>query len=266
MNTLFKAYFVECITNMHAGSGDANYGIVDKLVQRDPVTKHPTIHASSMKGALREYFEQKWGKEDKKVASIFGKESIDGNDSETGNFKFLNADLVALPVRCNYESYVSGINQLVATDINSKGRLLINKEVFISLENSSKIYRDNIPQGSVIYAEDITLTPVTYANPLLIKGFDGFSSRYATFNNTDFESISRNLPVIARNKLGEDNNLWYEEVVPHKTIFITYFGVTEPYFEDFKTVLAKDLIQIGGNASIGYGLCKFHEIIFNATA
>lgn len=38
MGQVFKAYFIQCITNMHVGSGDANYGIVDKLVQRDPVT------------------------------------------------------------------------------------------------------------------------------------------------------------------------------------------------------------------------------------
>jgi CRISPR-associated protein Cmr4 len=43
-----KAYLIQCITNLHVGSGDATYGIVDKLVQRDAVYSYPTIHSSSL--------------------------------------------------------------------------------------------------------------------------------------------------------------------------------------------------------------------------
>ena len=68
-----QAYFIQCITNLHVGSGDANYGIVDKLVQRDTVYNYPTIHASSLKGALREHFENLWVKDPAKVNEIFGK-------------------------------------------------------------------------------------------------------------------------------------------------------------------------------------------------
>jgi len=49
-------YKYTCLTNLHVGSGDINYNIVDNEVERDPVTGLPMIHASGVKGALREYF------------------------------------------------------------------------------------------------------------------------------------------------------------------------------------------------------------------
>lgn len=49
-------YAIRCITNLHAGSGDATYGVIDKLVQRDPITNYPGIYAPSIKGAIREHF------------------------------------------------------------------------------------------------------------------------------------------------------------------------------------------------------------------
>ena len=58
-NLISKGFVLNFQTNLHAGSGDANYGIIDKLVQREPATNRPIIHSSSLKGALREYFEFK---------------------------------------------------------------------------------------------------------------------------------------------------------------------------------------------------------------
>lgn len=46
---------MKCLTNMHVGDGEENYSIIDKMVERDPVTKYPTVNASGVKGALREF-------------------------------------------------------------------------------------------------------------------------------------------------------------------------------------------------------------------
>lgn len=266
MANQFQAYFIEVITNMHVGSGDANYGVVDKLVQRDPVTGHPTIHPSSLKGALREHFESKWGKRNAKVESIFGKEAKDGNESETGAYKFLGADLVALPVRCNFEQYVMGLNSEVAKAINNKSKLLNSKEIFNALDAGNKLfYQANQPSYEV-YAEDTVLANKSaYTNPLKVtSALVSLNSKYAAFKNEAFTAISKNLPVIARNTIenGKSGNLWYEEVVPHQSVFITFVYTTNDHLTDFETRLNEDIIQIGGNASIGYGLCKFHQINF----
>jgi len=313
----FVPYLIQCITNMHVGSGDANYGVVDKLVQRDPVTDYPTIHPSSLKGALREHFEQQWihphfdfskfsktlneilkdiasefkkKKEErsfdflkaclissstvekalksiKDVEDIFGKEAIGGSDSETGEYKFLGADLVSLPVRCNFKQYVMALNIDQLKTLNNKAELLTKNKIFNGMDAATKLfYKPNEPNYDV-YAEDIRITSkaaiqkVTTAN----SGLKSFDEKYASFTNEDFKTITKNLPVIARNYIedGTSENLWYEEVVPHQSVFLTFIAETDNLKTEFEIILNNTIIQIGGNATIGYGLCKFYKVTFN---
>ncbi len=68
------------------------------------------------------------------------------------------------------------------------------------------------------------------------------------------------LPVIARNNLadGRSTNLWYEQVLPSETRF--WFGVLYPVsdteLDKFISIIQSNPVQIGANASIGYGFCK----------
>ena len=66
-----------------------------------------------------------------------------------------------------------------------------------------------------------------------------------------------NLPIIARNALGANTNLWYEQVVPSETIF--YAIIQEPN-STLKDCMDGKIIQIGANATIGYGYCEFRCI------
>lgn len=73
--------FLLCETPLHAGSGD-DLGIVDLPIQRERHTSFPKIEASSLKGALREAFEERtggfsgkfesWNATDVKIHRIFG--------------------------------------------------------------------------------------------------------------------------------------------------------------------------------------------------
>lgn len=69
------------------------------------------------------------------------------------------------------------------------------------------------------------------------------------------------LPVVARNNIdsntGISQNLWYEEIVPHESIF--YFFITsenKELLDELKNSLDGQVVQFGANATIGYGLCK----------
>ena len=77
-----------------------------------------------------------------------------------------------------------------------------------------------------------------------------------------------NLPVLARNQLenGISQNLWYEEVVPHEAIF--YTAVLSDGTHSGDAALAEfdeyiknnNLVQFGGNATIGYGLTQITKM------
>ncbi len=72
--------FLICETSLHAGSGD-DLGIVDLPIQRERHTGYPKIESSSLKGALREAFEEQtkgekkfanWDDPEVKVQRVFG--------------------------------------------------------------------------------------------------------------------------------------------------------------------------------------------------
>ena len=94
----YNIYKIKCITSMHVGSGDNNYGIVDKQIQRDPIDKIPIIHSSSYKGAMREYFKEVIGIDATKMTLIFGSENKAGKQQRAA-FRFFDAHLLSIPVR-----------------------------------------------------------------------------------------------------------------------------------------------------------------------
>ena len=69
------------------------------------------------------------------------------------------------------------------------------------------------------------------------------------------------LPVIARNYLenGESKNLWYEELVPHESVFWFMVIGEEKDVETFHKAVDGKVVQFGGNASLGCGLCRVKQ-------
>ncbi|HRK27393.1 MAG TPA: type III-B CRISPR module RAMP protein Cmr4 [Chitinophagales bacterium] len=67
--------FIQCLTPTHVGSG-SDLGIVDLPIQREGHTNYPKFEASSLKGALRQRFEEKYSSNDnenkEKIHLTFG--------------------------------------------------------------------------------------------------------------------------------------------------------------------------------------------------
>ena len=221
-----KIFVIECLTNLHVGNGDVNFNIIDNEVERDVVTGFPTINSSGVKGALRAFFE-----ENKLLSNINGIFGSDENGSTTsGALKFLSANLLALPIRS-----ISGGDKPYSIHAPKT-----------ACEDFKKMLKN-------LQLEDVSIED--------IKGGDEVITLDA--DNSCFEKYG--LPVIARNSVGEQTNLWYEEVVPHKSIF--YFAVvastneSENLLEIFTDSVRGKIIQFGANASVGYGLCKVIKVI-----
>ncbi|MBQ6986375.1 MAG: hypothetical protein IJQ25_05240 [Oscillibacter sp.] len=235
---------LECLTNLHVGNGDVNYNIIDNEVERDPVTRYPVIHASGVKGALREYFKRNdYG--DTVINSLFGKEAGTNNDKNTspGKLKILSAEMLAIPVRA---SAGDKPYYLVSTE-TAVGRYYRMKQEFLGCEAA-----DKLPLKPVSGVQVDGLTPTSKID------VDGLT--LYLLPDADFAKIA--LPVLARNCLddgGISKNLWYEEVVPHESAF--FFPVLadkldRDFLQDFREAVKGKIVQFGGNASIGYGLCK----------
>ncbi len=247
-----KVYSIKTLTNMHVGSGDNNFGVVDKLVQRDPVTNYPTIYSSSLKGALREYC-----KNESFVGDVFG------SGETAGNYRFFSANLLAIPVRSNKKPFFMAttpsilkefLNTIVTFGIGKNGFSDVEKLSEITADEEKVLIHENLPTKIEEWNSEQN-ADIPQESALLGKNI-------ALFSETNFKEITKHLPVIARNNLenGKSTNLWYEEIVPRESLFYYIVGEGENCQDEFEETIKKGNVQIGGNASIGYGFTKITQI------
>lgn len=247
-------YVIKCLTNLHVGSGETSFGVVDNLVQRDVNTQLPTIHSSSIKGALREFFEHK----NKEVIPIFG------DEKNAGKWQFLSADLLSRPLRSNKAPYFNATSPSVVKSLIQKltnfGMSLSNDLLSLSTLSPEKghpiVFNDDY-RGAIIEELDWVIKDDSQIKNVTLLPWvsAAFGENLVLLHPDDFQSLE--LPVIARNHLenGKSENLWYEEVVPYDSRFATFIIQTGEMRDAFEKGL-DDIVQIGANASIGYGLCK----------
>jgi len=269
-------------TNFHPGSGDANYGIIDKLVQRDSLTSLPVIHASSLKGAILQHFDPQQTMTDDYIDEVFGrqvekrwksKRAVDGG--QTGKFVFMQANLLSIPVRSNARAFfrVSGSGILSELrqhliDVQYMEESAVLAKVLAAVAEESK-------DKAIVLEQNLVgkhhLEDVKDADCKISTSTEGLSDLKELLGGDGIIIVpdkmlrqladNHHLPVIARNHLenGQSTNLWYEQVLPRQTRFA--FTVLRPdtlsLATDFDSRLTgQGLIQIGANASVGYGYCS----------
>ena len=220
MNTyVFK---ITAKTNLHVGNeSGGDFTIIDKAIQRDPLTGLPCINSSSLKGAINEFCSNgiKMSAETRK--KLFGSDKIDKkSDSQKGGAIFFDAKLLLLPLQDERELYHYVTSDNVIAMLNDRVKLFNPSFSFTKPANYN---------GKTVKTENEKLSAICSDD---------------------------NLPIIARNVLdnGESKNLWYEQVLPAETVLYT---IIQEKGDELAKALDGQIVQIGANATIGYGYCKF---------
>lgn len=219
MNT--HVFLITAKTNLHVGNeSGGEFTIIDKAIQRDPLTQLPCINSSSLKGAIKEYCVHNT---QINVSKLFGSDVDEkgraiSEKSQKGEAIFFDAKLLFMPQQ----------------DDNTLFHYETSEDVIKMLEDRVRLF-----DPSYKYER-----PERYNGKELVDG-----DLNAICNND-------NLPIIARNVLenGESKNLWYEQVLPAETVL---YAIIREEGEDLKNALDGKIVQIGANATIGYGYCKF---------
>lgn len=280
-----KFYSIKCVTNMYVGSGDSSYSIIDGRVERDSILNTPIIPSSSLKGALRDYFENELNIYSEFVKEIFGSKPMDNNnnacdDNIKGKVHFLSANMIFRPMRvesgkqpycmvttCALLKNMFNIMSDMGYDVNDYLDYLKDIDDFFD-KTDHNIY-------GICSEDDIQIEGYNMENDKggilekiiqIVKDMTGNNDiAISIMKNQKYESID--LPIVARNYLenGVSKNLWYEELVPHKSIF--YFSIVYPddinkeYLNEFNNVITNNIMRFGGGASIGYGYCIVNEFM-----
>ncbi len=245
-------YKIECLTNLHVGSGDVNYNIIDNEVEKDPVTGYPMIHASGVKGALRDAMKNS---PEAYIDKIFGSAGA-GDSGKPGTHKFFDAHIISRPMRVFGSQKMSSISVFTVSSVNQYLKILtafgLNSYGFDNIEApdfGNVSFLTNTAENILIEGEKTSKIPDELLSKLN-KLNDVLGDFFALADSFDDYA----LPVVARNHLenGISKNLWYEEVVPHGTVM--YFAVICD--NQTETITVPEIIQFGGNASIGCGFCR----------
>lgn len=233
-------YTIECISNLHVGNGQDNDGVIDKLIQKDVVSGFPCINSSSLKGALREHCEA-WNNKHENtkvdIERIFGKKVNGAENCAPGAYRFLDAMLLSIPRPTEDQPYVMMTCDAITNELVSRAEAL-----GLSLGQDAE----------AAAAAVLKLAKVEAAGKCGFAKFQNYVS-------------DEELPVIARNRLenGQSKNLWYEQVLPRKSrlaFFVMHGGEIDGHFN---AAVTSTLVQIGANATVGYGICKIHRITVN---
>lgn len=264
-----KAYIIKTKTNLHVGSDGTNFGIVDNEVQRDTITNLPVINASSLKGAIKDHFDESI-ENDTEVSQQFLK--LFGDGENQGLIKYIDARLLFLPLRSNKKPFYHTTS---IANLEAMKEFLDDMGIKIDIDTLEEQEKSVVIGNEKTIVEDVECDSlqIDISNLQALFGIQNL----AIFTDEDFNEAVSNLPVIARNNLEEGKeNLWYEEVVPRESIFYTvlnYYNnfndtgadnrgktdktVFDRQIKKFDEKLTSEHIQIGANASIGYGICNF---------
>ena len=273
-----KNYAVRCITNLHMGSGEANFNVVDNEVQRDPVTNAPAMFSSGVKGALRSHFDTV---KPEAVKTLFGS-SIDetrggkGEGLTPGALKFLSGNLLLLPVRAakGHAPYYMVTTQRLLQEWAYLYHTFTGKELVQGLEaaiaklQQDKAYVNFHPVTIKLELREFAAGELGTIDKVIVaalgKVIEVAGQNLVILPEEQAQRAYQHLPVMARNQLdnGISKNLWYEEVVPHGAVF--YFSVLDDGTQEGAQALQafadgierEPLVQCGGHATVGDGLTQ----------
>lgn len=272
--SLFSLY---TLTPLHAGAGESS-GAIDLPVQREGHTEYPCVYSSGMKGSLRCYAETRGGPKGSKnftaadVKEIFGD---DGQTSGEGKVIFMDAKILLFPVRSS-EGVFKWVTCPFVIDRLKNDLAVIGLPYTIpkvTLQGFAGQAWKEYDRALILEDFPIAVTKRNQEDDLIFTifkaltaahpGADGdiLSERLVVVSDDVFKTLVTNATqIIARNVLDDDKkskNLWYEECVPADTLFYTAMLPTYRVNESIIKLtggIAGQIIQIGGNETIGYGL------------
>jgi CRISPR-associated protein Cmr4 len=268
------------ISPIHAGSGAAT-STVDLPIQRERHTNWPHIQASGVKGAMRDHY-RRFAGEDKNntINFIFGSDKDNdknqaGYDGDyPGAISISDAKLLAFPMRSNIAPFVwvtcPSVLKRLKNDLEYANFPSINDAPPLNGENAVALCGINL-ENVVLEDAVVTIIPAGEHGFKLPAGFPVLE-RFLLISNEMFyycvsscTEIQTQIKINSAKGTAEDGALRYQELLPADTLMysIVYYsqsaGLNElqastiqGHIED----VIKDFIQIGGDETLGRGICK----------
>ncbi len=284
------AVFLYAVSPVHMGAGSA-VGVIDNPIQRERHTRHPSFAGSGIKGALRHGFKALGGQE-AHISRLFGPESQSG-DLHAGALSFGDAQLVAFPVRSLRGGYVYATcpqalaraqRLLSLVGVTAVWTIPTVKEGECLLANPALLGGSKLHLEAFEYDAKVSSTLPQLSTDLAGKGLPA-GEAYAYFrqklaedlvvlSDTDFGYFAEHATLVephvrinSETGTADDGGLFYTENLPPESLLLaplmasaTRSGKADEKLQagevlaQIKAVLARGVLQIGGDATTGRGL------------
>ena len=264
---LARMVYVHVLSPLHSGTGQS-VGVVDLPIAREKATGWPIIPGSSLKGVLRD------GQEDDHARQVYGSKDA------AGALCFADQRILCLPVRSYFGTFAYVTCPLAlsrhARDCAATGAATETTTIpKVSDAGALVCTKTVLARGADILLEDLDLkadpSPAVddiasaIASAVMPGEKEIFAERFAVVSNLVFDflcttatEVTARVALSADTKTARSGGLWYEEAVPSEAVFSGPI-LAASHREDagrFLDEIKERVIQLGGKASVGRGLCR----------
>lgn len=264
-------FTIRAMSPIHCGIGQG-LNDIDLPTAKSPVSGHPIIPGSSLKGVLKDAFAERIGvvpdpsKREEYIKSLFGGS---GADDFASAISVGDANLLALPVRSYFGTFaylaspytlkqlknqIQRVSQSIKMpDVPTIGRTNDGANYRVMITDSSLLESPNVQERILLEELDLFIADdrapaVQWADKLAKmlfnedeEGQDLFKQHFAIVDDNVLNFLCETgLPVDARIAIDNDTGtvkpgaLWYEETVPMESVFIGVMGVDKSYNKNIK--------------------------------
>ncbi len=274
------------ISPIHAGSG-ASLSAVDLPIQRERHTNWPHVQASAVKGALRSHFREYAGDDIEFINLIFGSDK--GNDETEqgakddlpGAIAVSDAKLFAFPVRSNIAPFVwatcPGVVKRLHRDLEFIGNM---RELTFdeNMKDDDAYAIKPFANSGQILLEDALVEIKKTIDPPFPDGMFKDLDRLILITDSMFKYLVENcteiqtqIKIDSETGTAKAGALRYQELLPSDSLLysVVYFSASALPAQESKIQnmqaseikkhvqdTIKDFMQIGGDRTLGRGICK----------
>lgn len=261
-------------TPLHVGSG-GSVGVVDQPIQRERHTGYPIIPGSSIKGVLRDHFAHGETLDKTQLDAGFGKAEEAQSDGQAGLLSFMEARLLAFPLRSARGTYAmatcplaleryrrdSARADLPQPEAVSDGQAFAGSAITLQGDKGHSValeeYAFSVQSGF----------PQTWADHLSSLLDDavlqGAKNRFVLISDGDFShfaqaacQVSQHIRIDEETGTVASGALFNMESTPSETLFYSVVtSFSRPNAPVANIEIPEQLIQFGGNSTTGMGLC-----------
>lgn len=278
-----RPYLLHALSPLHAGTGQAA-DVIDLPIARMKGAGIPIVPGSSIKGVLRDWFDNVESLNRDKHRSVFGPDPDEESGDHAGALMVLDARLLALPVR-SFRGTFAWVTSPLLLDLARRdlgasappGIARILKRGAVA--SSSKAL--NVYKGTKVYLEDVDLeVETTGQQSAAVSEWETWLARVATptaagrllvvddetmafFWETGTQVDTR-VRINSETRTVAEGALWTEESLPPETLLIGLACADRSRSrhamspsEVLDTVLANEhTLQFGGKATVGRGMTR----------